>query len=129
MSRVSPISFGRVIRVHAPANIAKNIGEIANGWRHSKISDEIKKIFPDKEQGWGRVIQANVWNNGHFDSYLISGNDATNVIDFQKSPHGSSSDYRQFIDKYIAKHKDKREMTVAHNGYTIKAIDMTLPEL
>ena len=70
--KVSPISFGKIVKLNQPKYIGYNIADIANnnsGKFNSKTDKKIQKLFPDKKEH--QVIATEV--NDENSTYLFSG--------------------------------------------------------
>ena len=120
MSTVAPITFGRVLKVNAPESIVNKIVNIANSDQNSGLAKDIKRAFSDK--GQSKVRKYKVSKN---EIYIISGEDArVDDVNYMKSK--SDSAYHELMYSYVRLHRDRKEMTVAHNGKTVKAIDITI---
>lgn len=68
---VSPISFGKIVKLNQSKYIGYNIADIANnvgGKHNSKIDKKIQKLFPDKKDG--SVVATSL---NEETSYLFSG--------------------------------------------------------
>ncbi len=78
--KVSPISFGKVVKLNQPKNIGYNIADIANnssGQFNSKTDKKIQKLFPDKKDG--KVIVESIGNDS--ETYLFSGKESIKAND------------------------------------------------
>ncbi len=74
VSEISPVSFGKIVKVKAPRNIAEEIVSMANGKGRKKLDKKVREIFNDVE--YGKAL--NCVSDG--ENYILSGKDA-NVVD------------------------------------------------
>ena len=77
---ITPLSFGRIVKVNAPVAIAEKIADIANGKKDHPLSRTTKNIFLDSMTedvvAFGSPKNASV-------AYLFSGADAKKAMDIK----------------------------------------------
>ncbi len=118
--QISPISFGKVIKVEAPENIVKKIVFLANeDNKESRLSCDLNAIFNDKKEG--PVKSCNSVNG----SYLVSGKDISFIEKKVREYAATPMKCYNFVSSYLL-HNTEGIMTVAHDGKTVKAIDMII---
>ena len=121
MNRILPISFGRVIRVHAPENIVQEVANIANNNKSDELSKEIRKVLSNEDN----VKYVRPFFVNKDEAYLLSGDDAIYETTCNIKNRNFSQYYYKMV-QYVKRNKEDKEMTVAHNGKNVKAIDMTI---
>lgn len=77
---ITPLSFGRIVKVNAPLNIAEKVADIANSRNKHPLSRITKNIFLDS--GEKDVVAFNPTENKSI-SYLFSGSDAQKAMDIK----------------------------------------------
>lgn len=77
---ITPLSFGRIVKVNAPLNIAQKVADIANWDKNHLLSKSVGNIFCDS--GEEDVIAFNPTKNESV-SYLFSGADAKKAMDIK----------------------------------------------
>ncbi len=96
---ISPISFGKIIKVNAPYEIAKQIEDIANGnlSKRSDLNKSVNNLFDDILKG-----KAHTFNMDRRTSYIFSGEAGNKYLEAYSAVYG------KFIDDYKNK-SDKDE--------------------
>lgn len=80
---ISPVSFGRTIRVNAPLDVAKRMAELVNQSRLVNDSEErsaqqkLKTLFYDSNVGSAQVVQVNE------QQYIVTGDTSLAVSDLK----------------------------------------------
>ena len=81
---ISPVSFGRTIRVNAPLNVAQRMADIANqdkkvkDKKERKVQKELKSILSDTRMGCAQAFEVSG------DSYIVSGVDSIVFLSIKK---------------------------------------------
>jgi len=111
--QISPVNFGRIIKVNAPENIVQKVCDLANDeFSGDSLRQDIKKVFPDRFQ------------NGvqRYKQYLLSGEESkTANLYYLVLPTKES--YEKSMN-LLVQNSLSGEMTVAHNGHRVKAVDI-----
>ncbi len=77
---ITPLSFGRIVKVNAPINIAQKVADIANWNKKHPLSRNVGNIFCDS--GENDVVAFSPTKNKNV-SYLFSGADAKKAMDIK----------------------------------------------
>ncbi len=70
---IAPLSFGRIVKVNAPLNVAEKVADLVNGKENGPAARKAKGIFCDS--GSGEAIALNPTRKQN-ESYIFSGLDA-----------------------------------------------------
>lgn len=84
---INPVSFGRIVKVNASIDVAKDIADIANRYNtktDKNVTNKIKNIFYDSSKG--EVVAFNPTQNDSI-SYLFSGEDSQKANDIWADMH------------------------------------------
>ena len=77
---ISPLSFGRIVKVNAPLEISEKIADIANSKKVHPLARTTRSVFYDTSKG--DVVAFNPTENKSV-SYLFSGLDAQKAMDIK----------------------------------------------
>ena len=115
---ISPISFGKVIRVDAPLNITEKLATLCKSEEDTQIAKDLKRIFDDRDNN-----KIKAYGTLGVGNYLISGK---NYDDTEEIYYNNDSyTYIRLMQNYLSRNCEGT-MTVAHNGTQPKAIDMII---
>lgn len=118
--QISPVSFGKVVKVQAPMCIVQELADLANGRKQTPLVHDLKTIFDDRKYGQVRSFSRN-----GIDNYLLSGKESAFYDKHYKMSTNLEllNNHMKLVNAYAAQHTDSF-MTVAHDGKTPKAIDI-----
>lgn len=118
--QISPVSFGKVVKVQAPMCIVQELADLANGRKQTPLVHDLKTIFDDRKYGIVRPFSIN-----GIDNYLLSGKDAKYYAKHYEvsTTYDMLKKHMECVNRYAAQNMSGY-MTVAHDGKTPKAIDI-----
>ena len=126
---ISPVSFGRTVKINAPLNVAQRMAEIINQSKNVKDRDErssqqkLKTIFYDANTGSAQAIEV----DGQ--SYIVSGEESQTVSSFKldtaidinlaKKTYGDSKDFARIKEEEIKRCNEYLALMVQMNKEAI----------
>lgn len=109
---ISPVSFGKIVKVNAPQHIAEKIAIMANGDGKSKIDKDVKKIFDDIDEGRACVYSPDNENETYIfsgkegDAFKMSYKSAELVSDYAADYYGDDDFTSAAINEAWSRHRD-----------------------
>ena len=109
---ISPVSFGKIVKVNAPQHIAEKIAIMANGDGKSKIDKDVKKIFDDIDEGRACVYSPDNENETYIfsgkegDAFKMSYKRAELVSDYAADYYGDDDFTSAAINEAWSRHRD-----------------------
>ena len=118
--RVNQVSFGKIVKVNAPFDVAKQIEEIANGRKakSTKLDSDVKNLFNDTEKG-----EAHTFRYDKRVSFIFSGEEGTKYWNSHNDALNNIRDIKaKTRDRFKARDKAQKAWA-AHRSYVYKLIN------
>ena len=126
---ISPVAFGRTVKVNAPLNVAQRMAEIINQSRSVQDREErtsqqkLKSMFYDANIGSAQALEI----DGQ--SYIVTGEESRAISDLKldtaihinsaKNTYGDSKDFARIKEEEIKRCNEYLELMVQMNKEAI----------
>lgn len=126
---ISPVSFGRTVKINAPLNVAQRMAEIINQSRSVQDREErtsqqkLKSMFYDANIGSAQALEI----DGQ--SYIVTGEESRAISDLKldtaihincaKNTYGDSKDFARIKEEEIKRCNEYLELMVQMNKEAI----------
>ena len=110
---ISPVSFGKVIKVNAPEAVVDELADIANSKEKTRLARDLKALFNDRKNG-----KVQRYSNG-IDTFLLSGIDSK-YLDREYARYTNYNLANQYFQRmnYYTIHNVEGAMEVKYDGTT-----------